>query len=42
MMTGTNFADSNLRLSTQTDEDGGRISFGNPELMENILNCARY
>ena len=34
--------DSNLRLSTQTDEGGGCISFENQELMENVLNCARY
>ena len=32
----------NFACSTRTEEDGGCISFGNQEGMENILECARY
>jgi hypothetical protein len=28
--------------SSRKAEDGGFISFGNQDLRENILNCARY
>jgi hypothetical protein len=44
VMTGINFYWQIVIFawSMWTDEDGGSISFGNQELMENILNCARY
>ena len=44
MMTGANFCWQIVTFtwSTRTDEDDGCISFGNQEMMENILNCARY
>jgi hypothetical protein len=44
VMTGTNFCWQIVTFawSMRTDEDGGCISFGNQELMENTLNCARY
>jgi hypothetical protein len=34
--------DSNLCLKFTKSRSGGFISFGNQELRENILNCARY
>ena len=44
MMIGQNFCwwIVTFACTSQREEGSGCISFGNQELMENILNCARY